>query len=348
MKFSVLIPVYNIEKYLDECIQSVLNQTYQNFEIVLVNDGSTDSSGKICDRYQTKYPDKIKIIHQLNQGQLASRCSAIKESIGEYCIFADADDLLVETALETINYRLIQYNYPDMIVYSFYYESEDGSIRKADKFFEEGILPIEEFYKHFYTGIGLNNLWTKAVKRNIALCNGYDFSSYYDLRCSEDKLHSIIMVDQCKSVAYIYEPLYRYRLFSGSVTRNYTVESIEKFNSVGIYGIEKEYLKKWNLPLPEYQQRLDSSCIRTAFYIFDLFYMNVNKEERRAVIGYPWRSFLPDAVDLSIENDNPYLNKTQKELIRWIIEQDEKKIKNYYLKKRICQKLKRIKRKIFS
>ena len=70
MKFSVLIPVYNTEKYLEDCLQSVLNQTYQDFEIIIVDDGSTDSSGEICDRYQKENPDKIKVIHKDNQGQL--------------------------------------------------------------------------------------------------------------------------------------------------------------------------------------------------------------------------------------------------------------------------------------
>ena len=103
LKFSVLIPIYNTEKYLEECLQSVLNQTYQDFEIIIVDDGSTDSSGALCDDYQKDYPEKIKVIHNKNQGQLASRCIASQQAKGQYCIFMDADDLLIDIALETIN-----------------------------------------------------------------------------------------------------------------------------------------------------------------------------------------------------------------------------------------------------
>ena len=102
LKFSVLIPVYNTEKYIEECLQSVLNQTYQDFEIILVDDGSTDSSGVICDNYQKDYPEKIKVKHKENQGQLASRCVAIKEAKGDYCIFVDSDDSIKNNLLENL------------------------------------------------------------------------------------------------------------------------------------------------------------------------------------------------------------------------------------------------------
>ena len=73
MKFSVLIPVYNTEKYLEECLQSILNQTYQDFEIIIVDDGSSDSSGAICDNFQKAYPEKIIVIHKENQGLISAR-----------------------------------------------------------------------------------------------------------------------------------------------------------------------------------------------------------------------------------------------------------------------------------
>ena len=103
MKFSILVPVYNVEQYFEQCLQSLLNQTYKDFEVILVDDGSKDSSGEICDRYQAEYPDKIKVIHQKNQGQLASRCNAIKAAVGDYCIFVDSDDMIDVKLLETVN-----------------------------------------------------------------------------------------------------------------------------------------------------------------------------------------------------------------------------------------------------
>lgn len=339
MKFSVLIPVYNTEKYLDECIQSVLSQTYQDFEIILVDDGSTDRSGTICEKYKKAYPERIRVIHQENRGQLASRCRAILEATGDYCVFVDADDLLVNNALETIAQKLEDNHNPDMLVYSFYYESEDGSQRKADKLFSEGIVPIEEFYRLFFTGTGLNNVWTKAVKRDVALCKGFDFTPYYHLRCAEDKLHSMIMVDKCNTVAYIYEPLYRYRLFEGSVTRRYCVTDIEKFSSAALYPIETEYLKKWGMELPEWQFRLDARSAREVLYVFDLYYKNTRGQERQQVLQYDWSSFLSRDTIIGLQ-DNPYLGEIHKRLWRWIMEKDYRSLKSYFMKKNLRKRIK--------
>ena len=245
LKFSVLIPVYNTEKYLEDCLQSVLNQTYQDFEIIIVDDGSTDSSGEICDRYQKENPDKIKVIHKDNQGQLASRCFASRHAKGQYCIFMDADDLLMGSALEIINKNMEKYNFPDMLVYSFVYEKENEDQVKAKCLFEEGIVPKYELYKMLLTGIGLNNVWTKAVKTEIAQCKDYAFSDYYSLRCSEDTLHSMAMIDQCQNVAYIYQPLYRYRIWKNATTRRYSMDRIEVFNDSILFKARLKYAQKW-------------------------------------------------------------------------------------------------------
>lgn len=342
MKFSILIPVYNTEEYLEECLQSVLNQTYQDFEIIIVDDGSTDKSSVICDKYQNSNPNKVKVIHQQNQGQLASRCNAIQAASGEYVIFIDADDLLKENALETINQRLVAYQKPDMLVYSFYYESDNGSKRKADKLFEEGSVDLSEVKKLFFTGTGMNNVWTKAVKREVAVSDGFDFSPYYSLRCAEDKLHSMVMVDGCKTFAYLFEPLYRYRLFDGSVTRSYSIDSIEKFNSVALYSIEKEFLEKWQLPYPEYQQRFDALCAREAFYVFNLFYKNTRGKTRNDVLHYDWPRFLSEETITGLQN-NEFLNENHKQLWKWIGEKNYTSLKNYFFKKQIRKKLKKLK-----
>ncbi len=96
---SVIIPVYNVESYLRECVDSVLNQTYKNFEIILVDDGSTDSSGKICDEYARK-SDKVKVTHKKNGGLSSARNCGFSEASGEYVYFLDSDDYISEEALE--------------------------------------------------------------------------------------------------------------------------------------------------------------------------------------------------------------------------------------------------------
>ena len=109
---SVIIPVYNVEPYLHKCINSVLNQTFQNFELILVDDGSTDNSGIICDEYAHK-DERIKVIHQKNAGQSAARNNGFEISKGEYICFLDSDDWFSDNALE-IFYNLVKNNNVDM------------------------------------------------------------------------------------------------------------------------------------------------------------------------------------------------------------------------------------------
>ena len=345
MKFSVLIPVYNAEKYLDECLGSIFKQTCKNFEIILIDDGSTDNSATICDRYQKDFPDIVRVIHQENQGQLVSRCNAIKAAQSDYCIFMDADDLIVENALETLNGTIDKYNSPDMVVYSFYYEYENGEKKRAQKLCEDATLFDNnnkiECYKKFYECTLLNNVWTKCVKTKVVQSIEFNFSKYQRLRCSEDRLHSMLMVDACETVVYIYEHLYRYKLVEGSVTRKYTVDSIEKFNSIVLYEVEKTFINKWKLETPLYEEKLNAQCMCGAFYVFDLYYNNVAKKDRRAVLEYDWCSFLNSDILCGMVS-NSRLNSTQKQLWDWIKNKNYIKLKSYFFKKKVRKLIKKI------
>ena len=91
---SIIVPVYNVEKYLNRCIDSILKQIYIDFEIILVNDGSTDSSGIICEYYHEQYPQIITVIHQNNQGLSQARNTGLEQAKGEYITFIDSDDFI--------------------------------------------------------------------------------------------------------------------------------------------------------------------------------------------------------------------------------------------------------------
>ena len=102
MKFSIIIPVYKVEKYLQECVDSVLSQTFTDYEIILVDDGSPDNCPKICDEY-AKTDERIKVIHQKNSGQACARNAAIKMASGEYILCLDSDDYYADTnVLESV------------------------------------------------------------------------------------------------------------------------------------------------------------------------------------------------------------------------------------------------------
>lgn len=101
MRFSIIVPVYNVEKYLERCLDSIVNQTYRDFEVILVDDGSTDSSGNICDEYEQTY-GFIKVIHQKNQGVSGARNTGLKHAKGEWIVFVDSDDWISVNMLEVL------------------------------------------------------------------------------------------------------------------------------------------------------------------------------------------------------------------------------------------------------
>lgn len=123
---SVIIPVYNVEEYLERCVNSVLKQTYNDLEIILVDDGSTDNSGKICDELKNK-DDRIIVIHKENQGLSASRNIGIEKATGEYITFVDSDDYILEDMYETLYKNLIR-NDADISMCKYQYVKEQQKI----------------------------------------------------------------------------------------------------------------------------------------------------------------------------------------------------------------------------
>lgn len=326
MLFSILVPVYNVEKYLIESIESVLRQTSQEFELILVDDGSTDSSGRICDDFAKRFPSAIKVIHQINRGQLISRCRAIQEAIGDYCLFLDADDMLANEAFEILNSKLEQYHYPDLLLYSFCYEYEDGTIKHSAKLFEkEKDYSGEEkhfLYEAFFSSTLLNSVCMKLVKNSVLKQCIFEEEKYSTLRCAEDRLQSMEIISKAKSIVYSNRELYHYRMTQGSTTRDYSPEAINRFNSVSLYEKTIDYMKKWDMYQTPWRQHMEAGWFETALYVLFLFYDNsANRRQRKQILHYDWQTFIPQELhDAWI--DNPCINDTKKRLWNALVEKD--------------------------
>lgn len=161
---SVVVPVYNVEPYLKECLESIINQTYRDLEIILIDDGSTDKSGDICDEYGKK-DERIIVIHQSNQGSASAKNAGLRKSSGEYLAFVDSDDFLQEDAYEFMVKQLEEYC-ADIIqgcfrkVYQKFY-------RDVNKIIEMQILDTSEFLELFTKDWTCGLLWDKLYKRDI-------------------------------------------------------------------------------------------------------------------------------------------------------------------------------------
>ena len=210
-KFSVLVPVYQAEKYLEECIQSVLTQTYPNWELILVNDGSTDRSGEICDCYAEKYSN-IRVIHKENVGTLHTRRVGISEAQGDYYVFLDADDLLKKNALEVIE-ETIEKTDCDCVVYGYERFCNDEILDRSQTETGEILTDKEKIYEKAYLHNGLweyDMLCRKAVK--ASLFGNMDFSEYHHIVLGEDDLQSLEIWANCRKIVFINDVLYSYRM----------------------------------------------------------------------------------------------------------------------------------------
>lgn len=205
---SVIIPVYNVEKYLEECVESVLTQTYKNIEIILVDDGSTDSSGEICDSYALQNSN-VQVIHQLNAGLSDARTAGLKKAIGKYVYFLDSDDYIAADALEKL--CMIAENDSSDIVFfdahSFIDENRDSKMKqtylRAHKYQSNaGFLVFEQMqqYEEYHSAV-----WAMLLKREFILKNSISFISgiyYEDMAFTFEALCLAKKVSQCPECLY--------------------------------------------------------------------------------------------------------------------------------------------------
>lgn len=224
IKFSVLIPVYNVEKYLSNCLESVITQTYQNFEIILVDDGSTDNSGKICDEYAQKY-EKIHVFHKPNQGQLSARSFAIQKATGDWYVFLDSDDTLAQEALQTIFEKVNEYNC-DCVIYKWQRVLDGKIIDAIPSDVNQDIIIQDkcELYNLVFNDSNYNSLCRKACK--ATLFDGRDYSCFYNIKYGEDLLQSIEILQNATKTVFVDKILYNYRYNPNSIVNNIKLESI--------------------------------------------------------------------------------------------------------------------------
>lgn len=220
MLFSIVIPVYNVETYLDECLHSILSQATEfkgECEVLLIDDGSTDRSGKICDEYLEKYPEIIRVFHNTNHGLLWTRRFGFKQVQGDYVINCDSDDLLENEALERLNSVVKKYKYPDIVIYNHNsYDGKNKTIAFKDIFTtgQDCVVEKEAVLKEYLSRHSIVSVWGKMVKRTCIDVNR-DYANFGRISTGEDTLQSIEFFSNAKTFVYLNQVIYDYRCGSG-------------------------------------------------------------------------------------------------------------------------------------
>ena len=267
---SVIVPVYNVEKHLEKCIKSILNQTYKDFEIILIDDGSTDKSSQICDEFAIKY-NKIKVLHQQNRGQGSARNAGLEIAKGDYIAFIDSDDfihpdylrLLFQASTETdadisiCNYLLFE---NDEIV-SF----ENEEIKTITEFNNYNVF-LPDIVFNYRQQVMLEVVWNKLYKRKL----------FNEIRFPEVKIHEDTgiyykLLFSSKKIVFIENTLYfYYKNQKGTMASGF---SEKKFACINFYLEEIDFFKKVSEKDKKYNNIVKQSSLRCA-KVFYGFYLN--------------------------------------------------------------------------
>lgn len=224
LRYSILIPVFNVERYIDECLKSVIYQTYQDFEVIIIDDGSTDSSGKICDNYAKK-DSRIKVYHQDNQGLMLSRKNGILKATGDYCLFLDSDDYYDFTLLSEVDSYIETYNL-DMLIFNKREVYRDGKIKESIKLFDKefAVVDSEEMLRLMVGTYKYNSVVNKVVRREMVV--PYVDDIYVKINYTEDMLQSVNFIIHSEKIGILNKSLYNYRINNSSLVHNMSMEHI--------------------------------------------------------------------------------------------------------------------------
>lgn len=207
---SVIVPVYNVESYVEECIESIQNQTYMNLEIILVNDGSTDASGDICDQYAA-YDERIQVIHKENAGVSAARNTGIESANGDYIGFVDSDDYIAPTMYEDMLKLMAEHDL-DIIECTAFRNNGDTNIEGCN----DGSLEI--FNRDEALKMAMYDcfvaVWSQLYKRRVISDVRFPVGRKF-----EDSAVSYLFIANTKRVGHINRCLYYYRLNPNSTTQ---------------------------------------------------------------------------------------------------------------------------------
>ena len=285
---SIIIPVFNTQEDLPSCLESITKQTYTDFEIILIDDGSTDNSPQICDEYATKHSN-TKVIHQINQGLSKARFTGFQRAIGRYLLFADSDDYIHPKMLEKMVDSLEKTDADlSFCAYSVKRENEERAIylpyqatllSGREQIVEEYIKPLIGKQKQGKRIPGF--LWLRMMKRSLIKPIYFQPENEYYM---EDHVFDLLYADHVKTIAIINEPLYTYCVREGSLSNRYRPGKLHMLQR--LFQFYEKYLLDRNIT--NYQEQLDS-------YVAFAFFEAVDN----AALSGNYRSYRKEICELS-------------------------------------------------
>jgi glycosyltransferase involved in cell wall biosynthesis len=264
MKFSIIVPIYNVEAYLDDCLTSLQAQNHTDFEVICVNDGSTDSSREVLSEWKSKFP-KMKVIDRKNGGLSAARNTGLDAAIGDYVVFVDSDDWVEQTMLKRLAEEI---NGEDMICFACR-KSDSGA---TDSFVLEQTDGWSYYNRHAleHREVPFVCVWQRCYRREFLLENGLRFREGI---LHEDNEFTPRACLKAKTVKVIPDVLYNYRVRPGSIMTTRGLRSKESLIAIG-NELSELFVNEHSIDLTVAYQAL-TQCYQMAFID------NTHKEDRQ-------------------------------------------------------------------
>lgn len=257
-KISVVIPVYNVERYIKECLESLLNQTYENLEIICIDDGSTDRSGWICDQYAKK-DSRIKIIHQKNSGAGAARNKGIDYASGDYIAFVDSDDYIEKTMYEELHKALICNNaqIAGCETISLFQDKINYPNTTEQEIIFSGLDMLSLSSQHWKYYIMVNKLFSKDVVDSVRFPEG---------NIIDDGFFTYQIIARASKVVWCDKALYFYRQRKSSAMNKKEYQLKRDYDAVKLFKERLEFVKeKYPKVISSFQVKMIDSYINIIF-----------------------------------------------------------------------------------
>lgn len=217
IKISILVPVYKVEAYLPRCIESVLSQDFTNYELILVDDGSPDKSGKICEEYASRYPQIIKVIHKKNGGLPSARLAGLQQASGKYIMFLDSDDYLLPNAL-TVLHNKIEEGYDIVKGINRRVYADDNYTIERYRIFNEEVIGNENYLSKVINADIAPYLWGGLYRKN--LIQEDDFKPILSFSVGEDWLLNITIARRVNKMVCIDQEVCCYFINNNSIMQS--------------------------------------------------------------------------------------------------------------------------------
>lgn len=309
--FSILIPVYNVERYLEDCLESVLAQSFSDYEVILIDDGSKDRSGQICDAYADRYPDRIRVHHKQNQGLISARSAGLQQAKGKYVCFLDSDDCWGKHTLKRLH-EITEETNSDVVLFCWNRIDENGKPlnEKVQSIFpQSGPIDKKTVFEKMLVSTALNSLCIKCCKLELFDVDA-DYSQFYTLQNGEDLLQSLPVLYQANTFFYLDEVLYQYRANTASITHSYRKGQHQTLNV--IRPMLYDYCVKLGLDTPENNTAFFRRYLLTLWVHLRALYGGISSETERYAVLDEMHSYE------FVNRAQDYLDKTRLPLFeRW-------------------------------